>query len=652
MVSFRSIAATLVMVALAQATTVTPVQKVLTMMTEMKTKGEKMMEEEAKTYASYKEWVADTSRELGFEIKTGKSDSEKFLAAAAKADSDVAELGKAIDKLDGELATTEGEKQDATDIRNTQHAEYVKISTDYSESVDALERAIQTMQSRNYDVPEASAFLQNIAVEKPGMRRVLAAFLQETQQQESLRGGPSVNAYEFQSGGIIALLEKFLKKFQGELEQVEREESNQAKNFDLEMINLSNTIDYLKKEIEEKSVMKAKRAKESAQAKSDLASTKKELSEDEKTLADMTATFAAKSDQFKANQEVRKAELEAIGKAIEIISDPSVAGSYGKHVNLAQTKTSFLQIRSARARVTSRQRVVQFLQRKAALLSSTALKTLAMQAESNPFDKVVQMIKDLVEKLKEEAKAEAEHKAWCDEQLHDNKIKREKKTAKVNKLTATVESLTEDIASMAKKIQTLKEEQAELTLAMSKATTQRDKEKATNTDTMKDAAAGEEATKAALVVLKEFYASQSSFLQQVPEMAAYKGMSSAKGGVVGMLEVIVSDFARLLADTKAAETAAATEYDSFMKDAKASKKAKHDLEFKTSLEKDQAEFDKGETQKDLEATQAELDKALEYQQYLKPVCLEVHVSYEERVARRKEEIQALKEAYDILDKKA
>ena len=47
-------------------------------------------------------------------------------------------------------------------------------------------------------------------------------------------------------------------------------------------------------------------------------------------------------------------------------------------------------------------------------------------------------------------------------------------------------------------------------MAMSKATTQRDKEKATNTDTMKDAQAGEAATKAALTVLKEFYASQGS----------------------------------------------------------------------------------------------------------------------------------------------
>merc|ERR1719345_536268 len=168
------------------------------------------------------------------------------------------------------------------------------------------------------------------------------------------------------------------------------------------------------------------------------------------------------------------------------------------------------------------------------------------------------MIKDLVAKLKEEAAAEADHKQWCDAQLKANKIKREKKTSKVNKLTATVESLTETVKSMGEKIATLSKEQAELAKAMSDATAQRSSEKTVNTQAMKDAQAGEDATKQALVVLREFYASQASLLQgkQVPEMAAYKGMSSAKGGVVGMLEVIPSDFARLFADTKAAETAA------------------------------------------------------------------------------------------------
>merc|ERR1719253_1148225 len=284
------------------------------------------------------------------------------------------------------------------------------------------------------------------------------------------------------------------------------------------------------------------------------------------------------------------------------------------------------------------------------------LQSMADAVASNPFDKVITMIKDLVAKLKEEAAAEAEHKQWCDEQLKSNKLKREKKTGKVNKLSATIDSLTETIASMGKKIATLSKEQADLTKAMGEATSQRQKEKTTNTATINDAAAGKEATKQALVVLRDFYASQASLLQkkgkQVPEMAAYKGMQSANGGVVGMNEVISSDFARLEADTKAAESTAAREYDGFMKDAKASQKAKHDLEFKTKLHKDQKEFDKAQTAKDLESTQTELDKALAYQEHLKPVCLEVHVSYEERVTRRKEEIEALKEAYNVLDQKS
>merc|ERR1712176_1069699 len=101
---------------------------------------------------------------------------------------------------------------------------------------------------------------------------------------------------------------------------------------------------------------------------------------------------------------------------------------------------------------------------------------------------------------------------------------------------------------------------------------------------MADAAAGAEAVKSALVVLRDFYAAQdASFAQQAPEMASYGGMQSAKGGVVGMMEVIVSDFVRLGAETKAAETTAQAEYDTFTRDAKASKLAKHKEVVKTKL---------------------------------------------------------------------
>merc|ERR1719478_960545 len=189
---------------------------------------------------------------------------------------------------------------------------------------------------------------------------------------------------------------------------------------------------------------------------------------------------------------------------------------------------------------------------------------------------------------------------------------------------------------------------------MAEATEQRQAEKTKNEQTIADAKAGSEAVKQAIVILREFYSSQEGFLQvrrQVPEMAAYKGMQSGKGGVVGMLEVIQSDFMRLEADTKSAETLAAKEYDEFMTDAKADKLQKHNKEVQLKLDKDQTEFEKSQTEKDLAANEDELAKANEYYEYLKPNCLEVHVSYEDRVARRKEEIEALKEAYKILDSK-
>merc|ERR1719174_2493700 len=129
---------------------------------------------------------------------------------------------------------------------------------------------------------------------------------------------------------------------------------------------------------------------------------------------------------------------------------------------------------------------------------------------------------------------------------------------------------------MAKQIATAIKEQEDLTKAMGEATAERNAEKAENEATIADAQAGSAAVKSALVVLRDFYAAQSTgFVQQVPEMKAYGGMQSANGGVVGMLEVIVSDFVRLEAETKAAETQAAAEFDAFMRDAKADKIAKH-----------------------------------------------------------------------------
>jgi len=642
---------------LASSAQVTPVQQVLSMLEDMKAKGERAIQVEKKVFADYSEWVDDESTQLSQEIQTGKSSISKLTAFVEKSESDVRGLKSSIGKLDGEIATNEGEKSAAVAQRQEEHAEYVKVAADYGESVDALAMAIQTLKNQNFDRPQAMLQLQKMASKNNGMRHVLAALLETEESKAEVHGAPDVAAYEFQSSGIVAVLEKLQDKFQKQLAETEAAESNAAHAFDMQVLHLSNLVDESHSDREEKASVKAKLSGESRAAQSELADTKADLAEDQTTLRDVKATFAAKKSQFESNQVVRAQEMEALGKAMEIIANPNVAASYSKHVKLLQVpKLSFLQERSQAAseRAFAKGSAAEFLKAKAKALSSDVLATAAAEIANNPFAKVVDMIKALLSKLKESAAEEADHKAWCDTELHKNKMKREKRTTKVNTLTAEVEELDSTISTMGATIAELSKEQAELAKSMSEATGLRQAEKTKNVATIADAQAAHGAVQKALVILKDFYSSQA-FLQtskQAPEMAAYKGMQSSNGGIIGMLEVIESDFARLASETRADEDEAANTYSAFMSESKASNKAKHDHEYKLSLKKDQAEFEVSQTKKSLAGVQEELGKANSYYEYLKPNCGTVHVSFEERQTRRKEEIEALKEAYKILDQKS
>merc|ERR1719446_1439550 len=268
------------------------------------------------------------------------------------------------------------------------------------------------------------------------------------------------------------------------------------------------------------------------------------------------------------------------------------------------------------------------------------------------------MIKDLIVRLMEEANEEATHKGWCDTELSTNEQTRKEKTEAVETLHAEIDELDASIAKLTEDISELTKAVADLTTAMAEATELRQTEKATNEVTVKDAQEAQTAVAQALTVLKEFYAKAgeaTALLQQKQQPVApaifdspYTGMQSENGGVVGMLEVIQSDFARLEADTKASEETAQREYDAFMADAKADKAAKvKDIEQKTAKKQDKEQALTSTTE-DLVGTQKELDAALAYFDKLKPSCVEVGVSFEDRVARRKEEIASLQEALKIL----
>merc|ERR1719345_645478 len=207
------------------------------------------------------------------------------------------------------------------------------------------------------------------------------------------------------------------------------------------------------------------------------------------------------------------------------------------------------------------------------------------------------MIKGLITRLMEEANEEAEHKGWCDTELSTNEQTRKEKTEAVETLHAEIDQLQASIAKLTEDISQLTKDVADLDSAMATATKLRTEEKAKNTETISDSQEAQTAVAQALTVLKEFYAKAAeatAFVQQKAEPEifdkAYTGMGGEAGGVVGMLEVIESDFARLEADTKAAEATGQKEYDGFMTDSKVDKAEKStDSEHKTAKKQDESQ---------------------------------------------------------------
>merc|ERR1719313_2192118 len=144
---------------------------------------------------------------------------------------------------------------------------------------------------------------------------------------------------------------------------------------------------------------------------------------------------------------------------------------------------------------------------------------------------------------------------------------------------------------------------------------------------------------------------QEAVKQPAPPQQAEKS-GGAGSGLIGMLEVIESDFAKSLATEEASESDAQTSYDKQTQANKITKAQKEqDAKFKTQEFKS---LDK--TISDLEADKAtegdELNAVNEYFSKIKERCVAKPSSYEERKGRREAEITGLKEALASLESEA
>lgn len=663
-------------VALAADGTVTPVQKVVQMLGDMVAKANAEKEAEVTSFQAYKQFCTDTSREKQYAIETGKGQVEKLQADIQKAGADALQLSKEIASLDSDIATWSADKKDATDMRRKEHADFQAVHQDYTESIDAVERALKTIKNTGLSLSQKKAslvrvsqlelVLQDGALQKRAMQAI-TAFLQtapenlllQDAREEEMPSAPEGKIFESSSGGIIRMVEQLGDKFEDERDELETDEANKKHSYDMMAQDLTSQIESGTEERESKAGKKAGREEAKGSYEGELADTMATLKADMKFLQDLDVECQQKSSDFAQRQELRAGEIEALKKAMEIMGGSVVGGGTQHLPSLVEVKkhASLAQLRSD-TYSPLQGRVASFLQGRAKKEHSQILSLVATKVQADPFKKVTKMIRDMITKLTEEANDEAEHKGFCDAELSSNKQTRDSKTEESDTLKATIDQLSADIAKLSDQIAELSAGITAIDKAVAKATAIRFEEKEKNTATIADAKAASQATQQATAVLKAFYAqaSQATALVQsrvpgAPETfdKPYTGQGDAAGGVVGMLEVIQSDFVRLESETTASEEEAAQSFAQFSADSSADKEAKTtDMKSKDGL-KTTKESELASAKHDLKGTSEELSAALAYYEKLKPSCISQKESYAERVAKREEEIDSLKEALKILN---
>jgi len=649
---------------------VTPIQKVLQMMDDMIAKGEDEKHAEEVNFKAFAQFCTDTTDEKTAAITRSTALIEQLNADILKAQSDQMQLADELKVLQQNLDAFNTEKEHVEGEKADEEKEYQAVAADYKDSIDAMENAISKLKEQLPSMMQLKKVASLDKIPKAAKRSIAAYLAMKTGEDDDDApegaldvAAPEAASYEFQSDGIIGMLAKIDDKFKSELREIEKDHLKAKHGFTMQIQRLHDQIQDAEEESALKTKVKAERAQDEATAKGDLATTTADKAADEKYLSDLTAECTKKTTDFKARQKLRAEELEAIHKAKDIIASPDVTGMGEKHLpqllqvkKAKSTKKSMALLRS-NSDAPIRAKLLAFLSGRAKSTNSKLLLSLASTVADGPFDKVKKMIKDMIVKLMEEATEESEHKGWCDTEMSSNKQTREDKADTVSTLSAQKELLTAKISTLGSEMADLSDAISALDAAVSQATTLRLNEKSKNTVAIEDAKVAQAAVAKALTVLQEFYAKASTATALVQGAAddapatfdkPYTGMGGSNTGVVGMLEVIQADFARLETETGVAEKEAQAEFERFSDDSSQDKAVKGmDLDNK-GKDKATAESDLSSTEKDLAATQTELDAALAYYDKLKPSCVDAGLSYGERVRMREEEIKSLQEALRIL----
>lgn len=637
----------------AAANEVNPIQKVIQMMSDLQAKIIKEGEESQAVFGQFSEWCEDTAKQTKYEIKTAKELSEELKATISKSSADMETLSSQIEDLVAAVSADEKDLKAATDVRKRENDDFVAEEKQLASDVNTIQRAVTILEKENggaasmlqtknaHSVAEAlTAMVQATSLQSADAARLTSLLQADDDDSDDDTGAPAAAVHESQSGGVIDTLEDLEEKAQAQLDAVREAETKSLQAFELLKQSLDDKIEFATKELDaaKKSLAAAKESKAGAEGDADV--NKKDLDEDVVTLQTLHHDCMTKAQDFEEEVKSRGEELKAIATAKKIVVEATGGGA----ASFLQVKRSASQTQTDQASQAAR--VVRKLAKKehsAALNQLAQRMSSAAKFDADPFAKVKSLISDMIAKLEDEAEEDATKKAYCDKELAESDKKKTDKTDDLDKLSVKTEKASSSSAQLKNDVARLEKELAELAAAQHESDEIRSEEKALFEAQQAETEKGLKGVQLALKVLREYYAKEDK---------GHEDSSGAGGGIIGLLEVVESDFSKSLSELVATEEAAVKEYKAMTETTQIDIATKtQDAKYKTkehkSLDKAIAEFTS-----DTESVKEELSAVEEFIAKLNEECVTKPESYAEKKKRREAEIAGLKDALDIMENEA
>jgi len=605
------------------------------------------------TYKKFYDWCQNVFTERKSEhqrYQTGQAETQSKLQVQQAQNK---QLKDEAQQLEEELKSTKDAIEQASQMRQQEHQDYLKEESNFAQVLQALNRAVDVLSSSTskQTLLQVTTSLQQLASQSS----VVNDQQRDQLQQFAQRAASTVDDDDVitQSSTVTQVLHELIGNFQQSAAGAVEQEKSALDQYDSLIALKKQSFSQVVSAKDSKDALLAESLQRTAQVQRSLEDLNSSVKGMEDYLHGLQGVCAHKSSQWASRSQSRADILEGLQRSLASLQGDSQAlHSLGLgQMQLAQqppqqqAPMSFMQ-----PAPTQPLSFVQVAQQSNMLAVQADLNTAH---KGNTYSAVKGMVDSMIGQIQSASTDEDKHKQWCDAEISKSSAAQEEKSAKLQRLATKIDnerelvnSLDSDLSSEAKDGQSLQNALQNLA-----------KVRMDERDLHNKAAQNHQMAQQILTQATAILQRVNALAQQAQAPSTYgflqasgaSQMQAVSSAAVESLSSLQTRYATLIAACDKAETQANLDLEEF---GRASQALQETLarthNYKTSVRL-QGMSGLDQDTEDEAALKTQLQSVTEYVSRLRTSCAGILQHYEERNQRRAQSLQVLQQAKNVIN---